>query len=78
MTKKKQFNLRLSPDLVEMMNQYIKDNHREDNISLLIRESILEKVDPLIRSKMIKAEVAALRAENDPDICALFPLDPRR
>jgi hypothetical protein len=69
----------METELREQLDKYQADHKDQfDNLTDVIRRAILEKIDPEIRRKMIKAELVALRAEGDPDICALLPPNPPR
>jgi predicted house-cleaning noncanonical NTP pyrophosphatase (MazG superfamily) len=71
MANKEQFNLRLNPKVKEKLVKYVEDNNC-DNMTDLITEAILEKIDPEVKMRELKRLLLALK--DDPDIGPLISL----
>jgi hypothetical protein len=71
--KKEQFNIRFTPAVKSKIVKYAEDNGYE-NMTDLITEAILEKIDPEVKMKELKRLLLALK--EDPDIGPLLSHPP--
>jgi len=69
MAKEVQFNFRMTPELRQKIEDYVRES-RYENMTDFITDAILEKIDPEIKMREFKKLILASR--NDPDIAPLL------